>query len=59
LHFGSGLENVIRQIQENEEALKLNGTHRLPVYADVDLLGENVDTIKKNTEALLDSLVSP
>jgi hypothetical protein len=33
--------------------LKLNGTHQLPAYADV--LGDNIDTIKKNTETLLDS----
>lgn len=53
LYFGSGLDNIISQIQENEEA------HLLPVYADVDLLSENVNTIKNNTEALLGSLVSP
>jgi hypothetical protein len=34
--------------------LKLNGTHQLLVYADdVNLLGDNVDTMKKNTEALI------
>jgi hypothetical protein len=34
--------------------LKLNGTHQLLVYADVNLLGDNVDTIKKNTQTLID-----
>jgi hypothetical protein len=34
--------------------LKLNGTHRLLVYVDdVNLLGNNIDTIKKNIETLI------
>jgi hypothetical protein len=35
---------------------KLNGTHQLLAYADdVNLLGDNVDTIKKNMETLIDA----
>jgi hypothetical protein len=50
------LEYTIRKVQENQVALKLNGTHQLLAYADdVNLLGDNVDTIKKNTETLIDA----
>jgi hypothetical protein len=36
--------------------LKLNGTHQLLAYADdVNLLGYNIDTIKKNTKTLIDA----
>jgi hypothetical protein len=34
---------------------KLNGTPQLLAYTDdVNLLGDNIDTIKKNTETLID-----
>jgi ribosomal protein S2 len=36
--------------------LKLNGTHQLLAYADdVNLLGDNIDTIKKTIETLIDA----
>jgi hypothetical protein len=36
--------------------MKLNGTHQLLAYADdVNLLGDNIDTINKNTETLIDA----
>jgi hypothetical protein len=43
-------------VQENQVGLKLNGTHQLLAYPDdVNLLGDNTYTIKKNTETFVDA----
>jgi hypothetical protein len=43
------------KVQENQVGLKLNGAHQFVAYAeDMTLLGDNIDTIKENTETLSD-----
>jgi hypothetical protein len=56
LHFNFALQYAIRKVQENQVGLKLNGTHERLVHADdVNLLGDNTDTIKENTEFIIDA----
>jgi hypothetical protein len=49
LFFNYALEYAIRKVQKNQVGTKLKGTHQLLVYA-----GDNIDTIKKNTQTLID-----
>jgi hypothetical protein len=57
LSFNFVLEYAVRKLQVNHQVgLELNGTHQLLVYVDdVNLLGDNIETIKKNTQTLIDA----
>jgi hypothetical protein len=44
------------KVPENQVGLKLNGTRQLLVYSDdVNLMGNNIAAVKKNTQTLIDS----
>jgi hypothetical protein len=48
------LQYDLRKVQKNQVGLKLNGTNQLLAYAeDVKLLGDNIDTTRKNTGTLI------
>jgi hypothetical protein len=56
LVFNSALEYAVRTVQENQQGLKLNGTHQILAYADdINIVGENTDTVQKSAEALLEA----
>jgi hypothetical protein len=43
------------RVQENQEGLKLNWTHQLLACSDdINIVGERIDTVQMNAEALLD-----
>jgi hypothetical protein len=45
---------AIRKVQENQVGLKLNGTHQMLFCAvEVNLLGDNINTVKKSRETLI------
>jgi hypothetical protein len=53
LSFNFVLEYAIRNIHKNQKGLELNEMHQVLLYADVNIMGNSINTIKKNKEALL------
>jgi hypothetical protein len=54
LLFNFALEYAIKEVQQNQVWLNLNGAHQLLVSADdVNLLGDNKNTIQKNSRTLI------
>ena len=54
LLFNFALEYTIRRAQENRIDLDMNGKYQLLVYADdVNMLGENLQTVRENAEIFI------
>jgi hypothetical protein len=54
LLFNFTLKYANRRVQVNKDGMKLNGTHKLLVYADdVNILGGSIPSLKKNTDSLV------
>ena len=56
LLFNFALEYAIRKVQETNLGLDMNGTHQVLAYADdVNLIGDDIRTIERNANVLLNA----
>jgi hypothetical protein len=56
LLFNCAAEYAIRPVPENQKGLRMNAAHqRLSHAEDVNVVRENINTTKKNTEAILNA----
>ena len=56
LLFNFSLEYAIRNVQETNFGLDMNGTHQVLAYADdVHLIGDHIRTIERNADVLLNA----
>jgi hypothetical protein len=53
LLFNFALEYAIKRVQVNQDGLKLKGMHQLLAYADVNIMGGSIHTVRENAEALV------
>ena len=55
LLFNFALEYVVKKLEETREGLSLNGQIQMLSYADdIDIIGDNKETVEKNTEILIE-----
>jgi hypothetical protein len=55
LLFHFALKYSIRKVQGNQVCLELSGTHQPVVYAHINFLGCSINTIKENTDPVLEA----